>query len=491
MRESLKILLLEDSAEDAEEIMHRLRLNETLHCTFLPAKDKAGYLRALDEFEPSLILSDHSMPQFDAREAFILARQRFPGIPFIVVSGAISDEYAIDMLKMGVDDYLLKDRMTRLPAAILTAVQRQKAEREKLEAEQRIIRSETNLRAIFENTSDGFVLLDGNAVIMAFNTKAAQYLRLGKTQPFQAGHSIYEFIEEGRRHFFRETFEKAIQGEIVQYERSYEMENDRRVWIDFCMTPVLESGQVKGVCVAGRDITGKKILEQEIMDQKVQEQKNIARAILEAQEKERNSLGQELHDNVNQILATTQMLLSMAKYHPEKMAELILSSRENIGNAIEENRKIARGLVAPDFKTILLRDQLEALTEDMLRRAGIHVITDSAQLREELLAEDHKLVIYRIAQEQCTNIIKHAQAGLVYFSLNTVAGMFRMIIFDNGKGVKTGAKTEGIGLRNIRNRLSIFNGTANIRTNPGKGFALEIEIPIGLPPAGQGSLQRD
>lgn len=478
MREPLKILLLEDSVEDADEIMYRLRLNEQLDCTFSLATNKSTYLRALDEFDPSIILSDHSLPQFDAKDAFLIARQRFPNIPFIMVTGAISDEFAIEMLKMGADDYILKDRMTRLPAAILTSVQRYKAEQEKGEAEQRIIRSENNLRAIFENTTEAFVLLDANAIVLAFNTKAAQFLYPCSAWPFQTGQSIFDVIDEKEKLPFREIFDRAKKGETVQYEQTWEGEGGRQICIDLCVTPVLENGQIKGVCIVGRDITEKKILEQRIMEQKLQEQKNIARAILEAQEKERNALGQELHDNVNQILATTKMLLSLAKCYPEDTGQLINSSEKNIENAIQENRKIARGLVAPDFKTILLRDQLQTLTDAMLRKAGLQVIMDAQHLEEDRLREEHKLVIYRIAQEQCTNIIKHAEAGLVYLLLNTCGHRLRMIIFDNGKGVKAGAKTEGIGLRNIRDRLSIFNGTVQIRTNAGKGFSLEIEIPL-------------
>src|SRR5258708_9176924 len=478
MKELLKILILEDDTDDAEEIMRRLLLNEKFNCEFRLAIDKDAYLLALDEFYPSMILSDYSLPQFNSKEAFIIARQRFPGIPFIMVTGTISEEFEVDMIKMGVDDYILKDRMTRLPAAIITSVQRSKSEKEKQEAEQKIIQSETNLRAIFENTSEGFLLLDKDAVIMAFNKKAARYIYIYKETEFEIGHSIYDFIEESRKGFFLEIIEKVKNGESVQYDRSYEVRKGKHAWIDFSVTPVIETGQVKGICITGRDITEKKLMEQEIMDRKILEQKKIARAILRAQEKERNYLGQELHDNVNQILAATKMLLSMVKYDPENSSELIISCQKNIEDAIKENRKMAQGLVVPDFETIPLRDQLSHLTDNMLKKSGIQVIMDTTLLQEEWLEDEQKLVIYRIAQEQCTNIGKHAEAGLVYILLTTTDGLFKMIIFDNGNGARTGIKTDGIGLRNIRARLSIFNGTANINTTPGKDFTLEIIIPI-------------
>src|SRR5258705_13180124 len=109
MKESLKILMLEDNTIDAE-IIQQLLVKEKLNCEFRLAIDKDTYLQALNEFHPAIILADHSLPQFTSEEAFAITRERFPGIPFIMVTGSVSEEYAADMIKMGVDDYILKDR---------------------------------------------------------------------------------------------------------------------------------------------------------------------------------------------------------------------------------------------------------------------------------------------------------------------------------------------------------------------------------------------
>ncbi len=262
MEEPLKILLLEDSPMDAEVIQHLL-LKEKLNCEFSLAMDKDAYLLALDEFHPNIILSDHALPQFNSIDALAIARQRFPGIPFIIVTGTLSEEFASDFIKLGADDYILKDRLARLPAIITTTIQRRKYEKEKWEAEQRIGQSETNLKAIFENTSEGFLLLDKNAVVMAFNNKAAAYSLFSKVKEFQVGLPVYDFIEESRKTFVQEIIAKVLNGESIQFDRSYKMKNGTTAWIDFSATPVIEAGQVKGVCITGRDITEKKIIEQE------------------------------------------------------------------------------------------------------------------------------------------------------------------------------------------------------------------------------------
>lgn len=239
-----------------------------------------------------------------------------------------------------------------------------------------------------------------------------------------------------------------------------------------------EKGKAVRVVGAITDITQRKKLELELLEQQRNEQLKITATALEAQEKERNEIGIELHDNVNQILVATKLFLSMMKDDPVKNQTLLNSCMENLQNAINENRKIAHVLVAPDFETKILADQIFALSEDMLKIAGIDVHVDTIRLQEELLNDQQKLAVYRIAQEQCTNIVKYAKARLVNISLSTTDGFFKMIITDDGVGMETGKKTEGIGLKNMKGRLSIFNGSAGIKTRPGKGFILEIAIPF-------------
>ena len=170
-------------------------------------------------------------------------------------------------------------------------------------------------------------------------------------------------------------------------------------------------------------------------EQQRQEQVKMITTTLDAQEKERNLIGQELHDNVNQILVGTKLFLSMIKQDPVKNKLLINSCMETIQQAIDENRKIAHALVAPDFETKILAEQIADLTDNMLKTSGIDVDINTTYLVESLLEEDQKLAIYRIAQEQCANIIKYAQAQLVDISLTTSDDCFKMIIADDGIGM--------------------------------------------------------
>jgi signal transduction histidine kinase len=203
----------------------------------------------------------------------------------------------------------------------------------------------------------------------------------------------------------------------------------------------------------------------------------VTAAWLQAQENERNTIAQELHDNVNQILAGTNLFLSMIKKHPEKSVDYIETSIHNIQTAIEENRKMAHALAVPDFEQLSLTEQLNNLTDTMLKRSGIEVHMRLQDFNEDYLRDEQKLAIYRILQEQCTNIVKYAKAKLVILVLSLSKGIFKMTITDNGRGTELNKVSNGIGLRNIKSRAGILNGETNIITSPGKGFTLEIKMP--------------
>lgn len=143
-RKELHILILEDVTTDAELIKDELREAGTV---FTPScvKDKASYLKALDEFSPDIILSDYSLPSFDGLSALKLAGKKCPDVPFIFVSGALGEETAIELLKQGATDYVLKSRLSRLGPAVSRALQEVKERRERKLAEEELKKREQAL----------------------------------------------------------------------------------------------------------------------------------------------------------------------------------------------------------------------------------------------------------------------------------------------------------------------------------------------------------
>lgn len=137
----VRVLLVEDSPEDAELVTGQLE-DAGLCFTAQRVEDGEALSRALDEFQPELILSDLSLPGYSGHEALALVRQRTPDTPFIFVSGTIGEETAIEALQQGAADYILKQNMARLAAAAERAVREAQAERERRQAEAELLRAQ-------------------------------------------------------------------------------------------------------------------------------------------------------------------------------------------------------------------------------------------------------------------------------------------------------------------------------------------------------------
>src|SRR5690606_12969139 len=132
------------------------------------AMTKEDFLLPLDQFEPDLILADNTLPQFSATEALEIIRERALHIPVILVTGTVSEEFAAGILKLGPDDYIRKDRLARLPAAIEAALQKKEAE-EQLRQQQEQNRFKASLLA---TVGQAVVATDLNGVVTYWNNAA-------------------------------------------------------------------------------------------------------------------------------------------------------------------------------------------------------------------------------------------------------------------------------------------------------------------------------
>ncbi len=142
------ILHLEDSKTDAD-LVKRLLHKAGLDFRYFLAPDKESYLRGLSEFTPNVILSDHTLPGFNSKMAYEIYTEKKLIIPFILVTGTVSEEFAVDMMKTGVDDYLLKSNLQRLPQAITQAYQKRENSKKIKAAETALIKSNHLFNAAF------------------------------------------------------------------------------------------------------------------------------------------------------------------------------------------------------------------------------------------------------------------------------------------------------------------------------------------------------
>jgi PAS domain S-box-containing protein len=261
MRAPLRILILEDVPMDAELVEYELgRASVDFDARRVDTRD--AFERQLEEFRPDVILSDYTLPRFDGMAALSLARERAPDIPFLIVTGSVNEETAVGCMKAGATDYLLKSNLARIGPAIEGALARVRSRTEKSRAEEALQRSEANLRAIFNNSLQAFVLVDRDGRIKALNRTAEEWGALILGRQVHEGERIEQFIPDAGQ-----AFRDALAGESRTTERCIRGRDGIERWFETTHAPVVdERGQVIGVCLNARDVSERKAGEQALRE---------------------------------------------------------------------------------------------------------------------------------------------------------------------------------------------------------------------------------
>ncbi|HEY6163124.1 MAG TPA: PAS domain S-box protein [Bacteroidia bacterium] len=180
----MKILIVEDSPVDAALIKDELERGN-ISFDSMVVDDKAAYEKALDEFHPDVILSDHRLPRFSSMEALSISHSNNPHLPFILVTGAVSEEFAVESLKAGADDYVLKSSLQRLPQAINHALEKRRSE---TEAENTL----EHYKMILGMMPVGCIIVDENSLFTYWNPAAERIF--GYLSGEMAGKSPFDTI---------------------------------------------------------------------------------------------------------------------------------------------------------------------------------------------------------------------------------------------------------------------------------------------------------
>lgn len=218
--------------------------------------------------------------------------------------------------------------------------------------------------------------------------------------------------------------------------------------------------------------------------------KALTQRVFDTQEEERGRVARELHDSISQILVGVRYILELARRRQatgdSRAGESLNSGIEHLNGAIQEVRRISRDLRPGVLDDLGLGPALQSLAEEFGKRTGIAVEFETVVFRNRL-DQDAKIALYRIAQEALTNIERHSGADKVALLVRGTKNGAILRIQDNGRGMPPqGAEVQGLGLRNMAERMERLDGTLRILSSK-SGTTIEAQVPLThmLPPAGR------
>ena len=331
------------------------------------------------------------------------------------------------------------------------------------------------------NSVDGIVWeADAQTFEFSFVSKQAERLlgypveRWINEPSFWSDH-IHEEDRSGAVSYCAKSTEE---GKSHQFEYRMMAADGRILWLRDIVAVIMEDGKpvrLSGIMV---DITEQRLLEKHLQEKELSQQKLITEITILAQEKERNELGLELHDNINQLLSVVKLYLGVAKTEKTFNEEIIERSYLHLEEAMQDIRKLSHTLVAPSLGHDGLKEALEDLAESVQEPNKLMVKLSIDEDYNALQVDKNKeLMIYRIVQEQLSNIIKYAKASEVNIHLKQQGENLVLYIRDNGVGFDVEQQGSGIGLKNINSRVNFYSGKMHLFSAPGQGCSLEVSIP--------------
>jgi two-component system, NarL family, sensor histidine kinase UhpB len=473
---SLRLLVVEDNPGDYALLseylkMARISQGHTLHA---PSITAASELVKKNEFDVALL--DLSLPDSSGIDSVITLDRLLPEVPIVVFSGMSDVSTAMEAISLGAQDYLVKGEFDEkiLDKTIHYSIERKKMLEKLRQSNERYeLVNKATLDTIWEWRFDLNSGIWGDGISHMFG--------YADTDLHYGDDWMRKYIHPEDRERVNSRLKLHIEQKMQHWQDEYRFrcaDGSFKFVHDRGFIVFDDTGSPFRMIGAITDITEKRKLEKELADQELAQQKLITEVTIQAQEKERNELGRELHDNINQVLATIKMYLSMSLEKAGMRQDLTLQSLENVNYAIEEIRKLSKSLVSPSLGDIGLAEALQELAEEINLANEFHVELVNQINNQERIDSNMELMLYRVAQEQLNNIRKYAKAKQAVITVRTEKDHLYFSVKDDGVGFDPAQKANGIGLKNIRSRVDFYSGTLNIVSSPGKGCLMEITIPF-------------
>jgi PAS domain S-box-containing protein len=351
----------------------------------------------------------------------------------------------------------------------------------RIRAEQLLQANRRLLETTFQNLTSAVLLVDvQSGIIQECNPAATRmfgYSRdefIGRTPALL--HVNTQMHARFKAHLHAIVTDKGF---LREFEYPMRHKNGTVFPAELSVMPVRnETGRLATWMSVIRDITDRRQVEEEL--------RQLPLRIIAAQEAERLRVARDLHDGVNQLIASAKIRLDNVQSRVRSLEpanrEILSRSSDLLRDALEENRRIARNLRPSDLDQLGLVEACRNYCREFEARTNLRIQSRFAQF-ERRLPKATELNLFRILQEALNNIEKHAHAGAIRLRLTAHRERIRLVIQDDGRGIRarrTGKRPSaapGIGFTNMRERAASLGGTCEIESASGKGTIVSVSIP--------------
>ena len=467
--EPLRFVLLEDDPNDAELIQLELARNG-IAVDWRHVVSEKDFRAALAGPPPELVLADYTLPGFDGLGALRIALKQCPDVPFIFVSGSLGEERAIEALKSGATDYVLKDRMQRLPAVVTRALTEARERRERRQAEVALEEQRLLLSTLIDSLPEIIYAVDVDNRLTVVNRALLESLDANRDGVL--GRRLSEiWTEENVADMETQAASMMRTGRsLTDQERPWISAEGTVRWFTYTHVPLRDHGTVAGLVCTVQEVTDRRELEQEI---------------LEISNREQRRLGSDLHDGLGQELTGLSLLLKglemqLSREAPQYLPQVTKIS-DLLAQAISSTRSLARGLAPVNLERGGLPEALRHLVARCSSMYNLAVSFETGGQKLPPLEEGAATHLYRIAQEATTNAARYAHARSIVIDLRTTGRKLQLSITDDGIGLTAGLARgrPGLGLKIMEYRARMLGGTIAFE-EPNPGTRIVLSAPLHL-----------
>ncbi|MEH2192381.1 MAG: response regulator [Nostoc sp.] len=500
----LRFLLLEDSRLDAELTLMVL-IQGGIDCELLRVETGADFSAALETEAFDLILADYALPSFDGISALEIARNRSPEVPFIFVSAALGEELAIEALKNGATDYVLKQRLGRLVPSVQRALREAKERRELKQAEELLQKSEAKYRRIVDTSYEGIWMIDSESRTEFVNQRIFEML--GYPPEEMLGCSIFDFIEEVNGITSEEILAWLKREGSDLKEGRLRCKDGSYIWTLISARAILnEQNEFLGAIAMLTDISDRKRTESE--RDRLLQLEQIARAEAEAANRIKDEflavLSHELRSPLNPILGWAKLLQSR-KFDETALQKALETIERNaklqaelIDDLLDVSR-ILQGKLNLKMVSVNLASTIEAAMETVRLAAEAKSIHIEMMLDSQGKVLGDSVRLQQVFWNLLSNAVKFTPiGGKVNVRLQCIDAQVQITVSDTGKGIhpnflnhvfeyfRQGDSTTtrkfgglGLGLAIARHLVEMHGGTIKAESlGEDEGAIFTVKLPL-------------